>query len=225
MKVMILAAGLGKRLRPLTLHRPKPLVEVDGKPLIVHHLERLSQAGFRDIVINHSWLGEQIVQRLGNGSEWGVDIAYSHEPEPLETAGGIIQALPLLGDHRDDPFLIVNGDIFTDYPFERVPERLVGLAHLIMVDNPGFKETGDFALRQGKVQEQGDTLLTYSGMSVLTAELFSDCPAGVQALAPLLTQAMVRGAVTGEHYQGFWTDVGTVERLNELEQYLGGCRS
>lgn len=223
MKVMILAAGLGKRLRPLTLHKPKPLVEVAGKPLIVHHLERLSAARFKDIVINHSWLGGQIVSALGDGSEWGVSITYSAEPAPMETAGGIIQALPLLVDDKKDPFLVVNGDVFTDYPFSKIPQRIDGLAHLIMVDNPDFKETGDFALKQDKIEIKGDTLLTFSGLSVLTAELFVNHSCGVQSLAPLLKHAIAQEGVTGEHYNGLWTDVGTVERLNDLEQYLGGC--
>ena len=223
MKVMILAAGLGKRLRPLTLHKPKPLIEVAGKPLIVHHLERLSAAGFTDIVINHSWHGDQIVNALGNGSRWGVNIVYSEEPEPLETAGGIIQALPLLngGDYEDNqPFLVVNGDVFTDYPYDQVPRNIVGQAHLIMVDNPAFKEAGDFALQQGQIHEQGETLLTFSGISVLKPDLLTRLSGGVQALAPVLRQAIANRGVTGEHFQGLWTDVGTVERLNELEQYL-----
>ena len=229
MKVMILAAGLGKRLRPLTLSKPKPLVEAAGKPLIEYHIERLAAAGFRDIVINHSWLGEQIVAGLGDGSRWGVQINYSEEPEPLETAGGIARALPLLVSteqkKRKESFLVVNGDIFTDYPFDRVPRKIVGLAHIVLVDNPSFKEVGDFALKQGRVFDSGDTLLTFSGMSVLSPELFDALPDKVYALAPVLRQAMAEGKVTGEHYQGFWTDVGTLERLNELEQHLGGCRS
>ena len=228
MKVMILAAGLGKRLRPLTLNKPKPLVEVAGKSLIIHHIEQLAAAGFNDIVINHSWHGEQIVNALGNGSRWGVNIAYSEEPEPLETAGGIIQALPLLKDGQSEdnqPFLVVNGDVFTDYPFDLVPDSIDGQAHLIMVNNPDFRKTGDFALQQGRVQEQGEEWLTYSGISVLTPELFADTPTGVQALAPVLKQAIADGEVTGEHFQGLWTDVGTVERLNDLEQYLAGGSS
>ncbi|MCW7551190.1 nucleotidyltransferase family protein [Endozoicomonas gorgoniicola] len=225
MKVMILAAGLGKRLRPLTLHTPKPLIEVAGKSLIVHHIEQLAAAGFKEIVINHSWLGDQIVNALGDGSRWNVSITYSEEPEPLETAGGIIQALPLLKDGQSEdnqPFLVVNGDVFTDYPFDLVPDTIDGQAHLVMVNNPDFKKTGDFALQQGRVQEQGDQLLTFSGISVLTPGLFADIPAGVQALAPVLRQAIVDNEVTGEHFQGLWTDVGTVERLNDLEQYLAG---
>ncbi|AMO57663.1 mannose-1-phosphate guanylyltransferase [Endozoicomonas montiporae] len=223
MKVMILAAGLGKRLRPLTLHKPKPLIEVAGKPLIIHHLEQLAAAGFKDVVINHSWHGDQIVKALGNGSHWGLNIVYSEEPEPLETAGGIIQALPLLNEGNcedNQPFLVVNGDVFTDYPFNQVPDHIDGQAHLIMVDNPAFKEKGDFALQQGQVQEQGESLLTYSGISVLTPDLFANTDAGVQSLAPVLRQAMVSRNVTGEHFRGLWTDVGTIERLNELEQYL-----
>ena len=229
MKAMILAAGLGKRLRPLTLTKPKPLVEAAGKPLIEYHIERLVAAGFTDIVINHSWLGEQIVATLGDGRRWGIKISYSAEPEPLETAGGIAQALPLLVSSAQEkckePFLVVNGDIFTDYPFDQVPRKIDGLAHIVLVDNPDFKETGDFALKQGRVSEQGDTLLTFSGMSVLSPELFEALPDKVHSLAPVLKEAMTEDKVTGEHYQGFWTDVGTLDRLNELELHLGGCRS
>ena len=221
MKAMILAAGLGKRLRPLTLEKPKPLIEVAGKPLIVYHIERLASAGFKDFVINHSWLGEQIEDALGDGRQWEVNIVYSREPEPLETAGGIMKALPLLMDRDAEsrqPFLVVNGDVFTDYPFEQVPEQIDGLAHLVLVDNPDFKESGDFSLEQGVVQENGPSLMTFSGLSVLSPALFSNLGAGKQALAPLLKQAMRNRAVTGEHYRGFWVDVGTIDRLNHLKE-------
>ena len=217
MKAMILAAGLGKRLRPLTLKRPKPLLSAAGKALIVYHLERLAEAGFQDIVINHAWLGEQIVEALGDGRQWSVNISYSGEEEPLETGGGIFNALPLL---TDEPFAVVNGDVYTDYPFAQLPRSIDGLAHLIMVDNPPFKEKGDFALEQGRIQPDGVNMLTFGGLSVLSSRLFDGCQSGAFRLAPLLIQAMNTGMVSGEHYQGFWTDVGTVERLQDLENYL-----
>lgn len=223
MKAMILAAGLGTRLRPLTLEKPKPLVEVGGKPLIVHHLENLSEAGFKDIVINHAWLGEKLVAALGNGSHWGLNIEYSAEPEPLETGGAVFKALRLLGD---DPFFLVNGDVYTDYAFQSLPDSPRGLAHLVLVDNPDFKETGDFALdRHGRVQADGQNKLTFSGLSVLSPELFAHCKSGAFKLAPLLIDAMASGKVTGEHYCGLWTDVGTVERLQSLEEHLNQSRA
>ncbi|MGI9276886.1 MAG: N-acetylmuramate alpha-1-phosphate uridylyltransferase MurU [Endozoicomonas sp.] len=221
MRAMILAAGLGKRLRPLTLNTPKPLLPAAGKPLIVYHLERLAAAGFRDIVINHAWLGEQIVEALGDGKQWSVNIRYSGEEKPLETGGGIFNALPALTDEEpDEPFAVVNGDVYTDYPFEQLPRAVSDHAHLVMVDNPSFKATGDFALEQGRVKPDGDSMLTFSGLSVLSPRLFDGCRPGAFRLAPLLLQAMNAGMVSGEHYQGFWTDVGTVERLQGLENYL-----
>ncbi|WP_342669241.1 N-acetylmuramate alpha-1-phosphate uridylyltransferase MurU [Endozoicomonas arenosclerae] len=220
---MILAAGLGKRLRPLTLNKPKPLVEVAGKPLIVHHLEKLSESGFTDVVINHAWLGEQIVTALGSGQQWGLNIDYSAESEPLETGGGVFKALPQLGE---DPFLLVNGDVYTNYAFQSLPQSLKGLAHLVLVDNPEFKESGDFALNSnGQVQASGDHRLTFSGLSVLSPELFANCKSGAFKLAPLLIDAMASGKVTGEHYSGLWTDVGTVERLQGLEEHLNQSRA
>ena len=231
MKAIILAAGLGKRLRPLTLTRPKPLVPVAGKPLIVHHIEKLAKAGVDDIVINHSWLGEQIIEALGDGRQWGVRIHYSAEPEPLETGGGILQALPLLVDNRDSgTFIVINGDVFTDYPLPSLPSTLNGLAHLVLVDNPAFKEQGDFsfsdgvvkksAVNESAVKEDDTELLTFSGISVLSAGLFQGCVQGVFPLAPLLRKAIAEGKVSGEHYHGQWTDVGTVDRLQALEHDL-----
>lgn len=217
MKAMILAAGLGKRLRPLTLTKPKPLVEAAGKPLIVYHLERLAQAGFTDVVINHAWLGEQLVEALGDGSTWGLNIQYSEESEPLETGGGIFKALPLLGN---EPFLVLNGDVFTDFPLERLPEKPEGDAHLVLVDTPDFKSAGDFELKEGRVECLQENSLTFSGISVLSPDLFKGCEHGAFRLAPLLQSAMQADRVTGEHYQGLWTDVGTIDRLNSLESYL-----
>ncbi|MDB2384479.1 nucleotidyltransferase family protein [Endozoicomonas sp.] len=221
MKAIILAAGLGKRLRPLTLKRPKPLVPVAGKPLIVHHLEKLAKAGVKDVVINHSWLGEQIVEVLGTGRQWGVTIHYSPESAPLETGGGIFKALPLLTHDMDNgSFIVINGDVFTDYPLPSLPSTISGLGHLVLVDNPVFKTQGDFSLSDGIVGESDTGLLTFSGISVLSAGLFRECSPGVFPLTPLLRKAIAEGRVSGEHYHGQWTDVGTVDRLKALEHDL-----
>ena len=226
MKAMILAAGYGKRLRPLTLTTPKPLVPVAGKPLITYHIERLAQAGLCELVINHSWLGEQIVQSLGDGSNLGVTIHYSPETEPLETGGGICKALPLLGD-GNTPFVVLNGDVYSDIDLAalQLPEGM--LAHLVLVDNPDFHPDGDFCLVAGQVRTKmaapGQTGLTFSGISVLSPDLFAGCQAGQAfALAPLLVDAMAQGKVSGQYHGGFWADVGSPERLRALEGYLLG---
>ena len=223
MKAMILAAGKGERLRPLTLHTPKPLVRVGGVPLIEYHLRALAAAGFTDIVINHAWLGQQIEDHLGDGSQFGVSIQYSPEGEPLETGGGIFQALALLGD---DPFAVVNGDIWTDYEFAALRQPLTGLAHLVLVDNPAHHTSGDFSLSGGQVQDgmSGADTLTYSGIAVLHPDLFGGCTAGAFKLAPLLRNAMAAGQVTGERLQGHWVDVGTHERLAEVESLIKDAR-
>ncbi|USE35596.1 N-acetylmuramate alpha-1-phosphate uridylyltransferase MurU [Endozoicomonas sp. SCSIO W0465] len=229
MKAMILAAGYGKRLRPITLSIPKPLVPVAGKPLITYHIERLAQAGFRELVINHGWLGEKIEAALGSGSGWGVNIQYSAEGEPLETGGGICKALPLLaGDQAGDnqvPFIVVNGDVYTDVCLAnlRLPDGM--LAHLVMVDNPDFHPQGDFCLAEGllfdKATMPDKAGLTFSGVSVLSPQLFDGCQHGrAFALAPLLIDAMKQGRVSGQYHNGFWTDVGSVERLKALEYYI-----
>jgi len=220
MKAMILAAGKGERMRPLTLHTPKPLVQAGDKRLIEYHLEALAKAGFTDIVINHAWLGEQIERYLGDGAQFGVRIRYSAEGEPLETGGGIFQALPLLGA---EPFLVVNGDIWTDYDFTRLRQPLRGLAHLVMVDNPAHHPSGgDFYLHQGVLHDvaPGADNLTFSGISVLDPQLFAGCSAGAFKLAPLLREAMAKGLVTGEKMTGRWIDVGTLERLAQVETLL-----
>ncbi|GAB3392862.1 nucleotidyltransferase family protein [Azotobacter armeniacus] len=218
MKAMILAAGKGERLRPLTLHTPKPLVRAGGVPLIEYHVRALAAAGFRELVINHAWLGAQIEAYLGDGARFGVSIAYSAEGAPLETGGGIHRALPLLGS---EPFLLVNGDIWTDYDFaglHRVPAALV---HLVLVDNPAHHPQGDFRLQDGRVSARDEqTGLTYSGIAVLDPALFADCRPGAFKLAPLLLAAMARGQVGGEHFRGRWVDVGTHERLAEVERLL-----
>lgn len=219
MKAMILAAGKGERLRPLTLHTPKPLVRAGGVPLIEFHVRALAAAGFRELVINHAWLGQQIEDYLGDGARFGVRIDYSAEGEPLETGGGIFRALPLLGEQ---PFLVVNGDIWTDCDFAALRRPLAGLAHLLLVDNPPHHPHGDFCLQDGRVGElrPGQASLTYSGVAVLHPQLFAGCQPGAFKLAPLLRRAMADGLVSGEHYRGRWVDVGTHERLAEVEQLL-----
>lgn len=223
MKAMILAAGKGERMRPLTLHTPKPLVPAAGKPLIEYHLEALAKAGFTEVVINHAWLGAQIEAHLGDGQRFGLSIRYSPEGEPLETGGGIYQALPLLGDA---PFVLVNGDIWTDYDFAALRRPWPGLAHLVLVDNPGHHGRGDFRLQGEQVVDGDDApgTLTFSGISVLHPALFEGCQAGAFKLAPLLRQAMAAGRVTGERFAGQWVDVGTLERLADVERLIAERR-
>ena len=225
MKAMILAAGEGRRMRPLTDVTPKPLLEVAGKPLIEHHIASLGAAGFSEIVVNVSHLGQQLVDFLGDGSQWQVAISISAEETPLETAGGIIQALPRLGDA---PFLLVNGDVFTDYPFAQLRETAPPLkgAHIVLVPNPEHHPLGDFALQEGRVAlrpstepEVDDPMTgTYSGIGVYDPAMFHDSVPGRQPLKPLLDSAIADGALTGELYQGVWEDVGTPERLAALNQ-------
>jgi MurNAc alpha-1-phosphate uridylyltransferase len=215
---MILAAGLGTRMRPLTDTTPKPLLEVGGIPLIVWHLERLAHDGFKEIVINIAHLGYKIKEALGDGSEWGVHIVYSDEQEEggLESAGGIIKALPLLGK---DTFLVVNGDIFTDYDFNT--EKKLGeeiLAHLVLVPNPEHNPEGDFALLNGKVVDA--KAYTFSGIGYYSPELFKGVPYGKSSIVPLLRAAMKEGKVTGELYEGEWLDIGTPQRLEFLNAQL-----
>lgn len=220
MKAMILAAGKGERLRPLTLHTPKPLVPVAGVPLIEYHLRALAAAGITELVINHAWLGAQIEAHLGDGARFGVSIAYSPEGEPLETGGGILRALPLLGEQ---PFILLNGDIFTDYPFAQLNRPLPGLAHLVLLDNPSHNVQGDFTLlANGQLvdAQPGQPSLTYSGMALLSPQLFAGCQPGAFKLAPLLRRAMAQGLVSGERYAGRWVDVGSLERLAEAEQLV-----
>lgn len=220
---MILAAGRGERMRPLTDITPKPLLPVVGKPLIVWHLERLARAGWRDIVINHAHLGDQIEALLGDGAAWGVRIAYSPEPPgALETAGGIANALPLLtGGTGGAPFLVVNGDIFCDWDFARLRSREIDLAHLVLVDNPAHHPGGDFSLVDGKVGAGGTPQLTFSGIGVYRPELFAGIARGQPAkLAPLLRSAIDAGRVTGERHAGRWVDVGTPQRLAALDAEL-----
>jgi len=218
MKAMILAAGRGERMRPLTDMTPKPLLKVGGDYLIAHHLHSLVAAGITEIVINHAWLGEQLEQVLGDGHRYGAKIHYSAEGDVgLETAGGIRHALPLLGEA---PFVVVNGDVWSDFEFSSLPSMPVGLAHLVLVDNPEFHPEGDFSLAQDDVRSDGVSKLTFSGIGVYRPELFDDVPDGRASLAPLLRQAMAEGKVSGEHYCGGWVDVGTPQRLYELDEAL-----
>lgn len=217
MKAMILAAGRGERMRPLTDRTPKPLLQVQGKPLIVRHIERLAAAGFTELVVNTAWLAGQLHEALGDGSAWGVRIAYSDEPEgALETGGGIHRALGLLGE---GVFAVVNGDIWTDYPFARLLGGLRpgDLAHLVLVTNPEHHPQGDFALHDDRVQASGTPRHTFSGIGVYHPALFAGCEAGAFKLAPLLREAMRELRVSGEYYAGAWSDVGTPERLAGLD--------
>jgi len=218
MKAMLLAAGRGERMRPLTDTLPKPLLCVAGKPLIVYLIEALAAAGIQDLIINHAWQGEQLVQRLGDGSAFGVNIRYSPEPAgALNTGGGIFQALPLLGD---EPFLVCNGDLWTDFDFTTLPMQFSELAHLVLVDNPPHHPEGDFVLCKGQVLPLDAPCLTFSGIGLYRQTLFKNCPGGTFALAPLLRQAMLTQPLSGEHFQGQWYDIGTPQRLADLEQQL-----
>ncbi len=220
MRAMILAAGRGERMRPLTDQTPKPLLEVGGKPLIQYHIEALRDAGFRELVVNYAHLGEQIVERLADGAQFGVRISYSAEPEgALETGGGIKRALPLLGER---PFLVINGDIWTDYPYQQLYREPGGLAHLVLIDNPPHNPQGDFQLDGRRVTAAGENQLTFSGIGLYRPELFADSPEGVFPLAPLLRRAIQARQVSGEHFRGRWLDIGTPKRLAELNQELAG---
>lgn len=211
MKAMILAAGRGERMGALTARCPKPLLPVAGIPLIEYHLLRLKAAGIREVVINTSYLGEQIRAALGNGERWGLSVACTHEPERLESGGGIFNALPLLGG---DSFLLINGDVWTDFPLETLRLPAEKQAHLVLVPNPEHNLRGDFVLNsEGSVGNEGETRFTYSGIAVISPLLFSDCTAGCFPLAPLLRKAMLTQGVSGELYDGVWIDVGTPERL------------
>jgi len=236
MKALILAAGLGERMRPLTERTPKPLLSAGGKPLIVWHLEKLAAIGVREVVINTSWLADRFSQALGDGAGWGLRIAYSYEgATPLETGGGLLHALPLLRDAHDPdaPFLAVNGDIWTDFDFARLPRQPEGDAHLVLVDNPAHNPDGDFALGDdGRVRSEGASRLTFSGIGVYRPALLDGWretvgdAAGAGStpprfrLAPLLRAAMARSRIGGERHVGRWTDIGTPQRLAELDREL-----
>ena len=221
---MILAAGRGNRMRPLTDLTPKPLLAVGGKPLLFRHLEKFARAGFRMVTINHAHLGGQIEAAVGDGSRWSLEVRYSAEAEALETAGGIRNALPLIARRA---FAVVNGDVYCDYDYSGLAaavDRLADvhtLAHLVLVDNPPHHPDGDFCLDDGLVCASGRQLLTFSGLGAYRAELFEPISRGEKhALAPLLRRQMPEGKVTGEHYRGLWSDVGTPGRLAELDARL-----
>jgi MurNAc alpha-1-phosphate uridylyltransferase len=223
MKAMILAAGRGERMRPLTDRTPKPLLTVGGERLVERHLRRLAAAGFTQIVINLSWLGSQIRQAIGGGQRFGVHVRYSDEgPTALETGGGIFKALPLLGR---DPFLVVNADIWTDQPLLPAPLATGTLAHLVLVPNPPQHARGDFGLEGGRVLESAADRYTYSGIGVYRREFFTGCEPGRFQLLPLLQRAIGEGRLTGEVYRGRWYDIGTPERLAELNAELRAAGS
>jgi MurNAc alpha-1-phosphate uridylyltransferase len=214
MRAMILAAGRGERLRPLTDTTPKPLLDVDGRSLIEHHLEKLAMAGFREVVINLAHLGDMIRDRLGNGSEWGLNIHYSLEPAgALDTGGGIEQALPLLGD---SPFAVINGDVFSNYPLARLRAIKCDHAHLVLVPNPAHNPDGDFVLQAGRIIPGAQQRYTFSGISVYHPRFFSPAPGGRYSTVPMLRKAAALQQLTGEIYKGVWHDIGTLERLETL---------
>jgi len=231
MRALLLAAGRGKRMRPLTDDTPKPLLEVAGKPLIVRHIENLVRAGICELVINHAHLGTQIEKSLGDGSRFGAHIQYSPETNALETAGGIANALPLLGA---EPFAVINGDIFCDYDFARLPERAAALqtngdtAHLVLVSNPAQHPNGDFHLHDGRIlptsdqrPATNDLKFTFSGIGIYRPSLFANIPRGsIAPLAPLLRAQIALGKVSGEYHPGLWVDVGTPQRLAELDRQV-----
>ncbi|HEU4652702.1 MAG TPA: nucleotidyltransferase family protein [Steroidobacteraceae bacterium] len=219
MRAMILAAGRGERMRPLTDSTPKPMLCVGGKPLIEYHVEALAKRGVRDIVINLAWLGEQIRAGLGNGEKWGVRIQYSWEQAgALETGGGIFQALPLLGN---EPFLVLSGDIWSDYPLQRLPELAPDdVAHFVLVPNPDFHERGDFGLHMNRVVEGAQDRYTYANIGVFKSQFFEGCRAGRFPLAPLMFEWIRRERVSGELYSGRWRNVGTPVQLQDLDREL-----
>lgn len=220
MKAMILAAGLGNRMRPLTLYKPKPLLEVGGKPLIVWHIKKLKEIGVTEIVINSAWLADVLIGALGDGSQFGVQIRWTREDEGLETAGGIINALPLLGT---EPFILVNGDVWTTFDFSSLLDVNLenDLAHLVLVNNPEQHPNGDFTLAEGRAytfdQNQQGENLTFSGVSVIHPKMFDGLENGKRPLAPLLKNAMLDGKISAEKMQAAWVDVGTPERLSDLD--------
>ena len=216
---MILAAGRGERMRPLTDNLPKPLLPVAGKPLLQYHVEALARAGYTDLVINHARFGDRIEAWFADGAAFGVNIRYSAEGDnPLGTGGGIKRALPLLGN---DPFLVVNGDTWTDFPLETLKMPRAGQTHLVLVPNPAHHPRGDFALQDGRVSDFGEPGYTFSGIGIYHPGLFRSVTEPVFALAPVLRQAMENQRVTGELYRGRWFDVGTPARLAEVGDYLG----
>jgi N-acetyl-alpha-D-muramate 1-phosphate uridylyltransferase len=216
MIAMILAAGRGERMRPLTDTVPKPLLEVAGKPLIVHQIEALESVGIERIVINTGRLGDQIQYHLGSGESFGVSIFYSEEGEvPLETAGGIVKALPLLGN---EPFIVTNADIYSDFDYQTLATEPDSDAHLVLVDNPPHNPDGDFALENGRLHNEGSQRLTYSGIGLFYPHFFENCVPGKSPLAPLLRQSAIANRLSGQHFKGYWRDIGTPERLDDVNK-------
>ncbi len=239
MKALIFAAGLGERMRPLTLHTPKPLLPVGGKPLIEWHLDKLAALGVEEVVVNIAWLAERFPETLGDGARWGLRLRYSHEGAvPLETGGGMLHALSLLqeGAAPDAPFLVANGDIWTDFDFAALPREFDGDAHLLLVDNPAERPLGDFQLgADGRLANEGPSRQTYAGIGLYRASLFQDWRrilgdvAGSErqpprfSVVPLLRHAAARGRLAGSLHRGRWTDVGTPERLQRLDAQLAAA--
>ncbi len=223
MKAMILAAGRGERLRPLTDKTPKPLIKVGDRSLIEYHITNLTKAGIQDIIINTAWLAEKIHQQLGNGSDYGVTIQYSDEGEALETAGGIINALPLLGD---EPFIVINGDIWCDFDlstwdFSVLSEAEAKFqAHIILVNNPEHNIDGDFALQGTLLKNTGEIMYTYSGIGIYSPAFFAEQKPGASPLAPIIRNKCEHDLISGQLHQGRWTDVGTIKRLQQLEKEI-----
>lgn len=217
MKAMILAAGRGERMRPLTDHTPKPLLAAGGKPLIEYHIDNLVRAGITDVIINYAHLGALIERALGDGSRFGIHIHYSPEVKALETGGGIFRALPFFGT---DPFIVINGDVWTDYEISQLCTKSVDLAYLVLVDNPAHNPKGDFNLSGSNVEPCRNTCLTFAGIGMYRREMFDGCRDGAFPLAPLLRKAMISKRVHGEHHRGRWFDIGTPARLEELDELL-----
>ena len=219
MKAMILAAGRGERMRPLTDSVPKPLLQIDEHCLIEHHLFNLRDAGFTEVIINVAWLGQQIIDKLGSGDKYGVKLVFSNEgDQALETAGGIFNALPLLGEA---PFLVINGDIWTDYPLQSLcSHRLTTKAHLVLVNNPPHHPQGDFSIAGNLLQENVQQKYTFSGIGVYSAEFFQQSSNGKYPLAPMIRQFISQQQISGELYQGEWWDIGTPQRLQQLQQFI-----
>jgi MurNAc alpha-1-phosphate uridylyltransferase len=218
MKAMILAAGRGERLRPLTDQCPKPLLPIGGKPIIEHTIQALVSNGITDIIINVSYKGNLIQQALGDGKQLGANLSYSDEGlEALETAGGILRALPFF---EEQPFLVVNGDIYTDYPYAQLLNRSVNTAYLVLVPNPQHHPLGDFGLNADLVSDQVDQLLTFSGIGIYNANLFEGLQDGRHPLGPLLREAIQNTDVRGERYDGIWMDIGNVQRYQAVNQWL-----
>jgi MurNAc alpha-1-phosphate uridylyltransferase len=216
MNAMILAAGRGERLRPVTDTKPKSLVEVRGQSLLERHLEHVSNAGIKIVVINLGWLGEQIVERVGSGSEYGLNVVYSDEGDNvLDTGGGIFKALPVLGE---EPFLVVNADIFTDMPVPNITLKDDALGHLVLVPTPDYRDVGDFDLDNNLIRNSDTPALTYGGVAIYRPEFFADCKPGRFSIVPMMQAAADAGRLQGSIYEGVWADIGTPERLAALDK-------